>query len=59
MKRASVVSFLILLAGAAFAQEFRSTVSGHVFDSSTAAVPGAKITVVNSDTEGVNHRHLG
>src|SRR6516225_5263421 len=51
MKRASVVSFLMLLAGVAFAQEFRSTISGHVFDSSTAAVPGAKITVVNTDTK--------
>jgi hypothetical protein len=41
----------MLLAGVTFAQEFRSTVSGHVFDSSTAAVPGAKITVVNNDSK--------
>lgn len=53
MKRISVASllFLLLLAGIVLGQEFRATVSGHVFDSSDAAVPGAKITVVNSGTQ--------
>jgi hypothetical protein len=40
----------VLLCSAAFAQEFRATISGHVFDSSGAAVPGAKIQVSNIAT---------
>lgn len=37
----------VLCFGIASAQEFRATISGKVFDSSGAAVPGAKITTVN------------
>jgi len=40
----------VLLCAAAFAQEFRATISGHVFDSSGAAVPAAKVQVVNVAT---------
>src|SRR5216684_5010420 len=32
------------------AQEFRSTISGHIIDSSGAAVPNATIQAVNVDT---------
>ncbi|HTS63362.1 MAG TPA: TonB-dependent receptor [Candidatus Acidoferrales bacterium] len=53
MRRAVVLSLsaLCLLAGVVLAQEFRATVSGHVFDASNAAVPGVKITMVNRDTQ--------
>ena len=53
MRRAVVLSLtvLCLLAGVVLAQEFRATVSGHVFDASSAAVPGVKITMVNRDTQ--------
>lgn len=39
-----------LLAGAAAAQNVMATLSGQVLDSSGAAVPGAKLTVVNTAT---------
>ncbi|MEZ5352079.1 MAG: carboxypeptidase regulatory-like domain-containing protein [Bryobacteraceae bacterium] len=41
---------LVCLLSAAFAQEFRATISGHVNDSSGAGVPNAKIQVVNGAT---------
>src|ERR1017187_5446814 len=44
-----MLSLLCLLALPAVTQEFRSTISGHVFDASTAAVPNAKISAVNVD----------
>src|SRR5947207_15296546 len=47
---ATVLSFLCLLASQAFSQEFRSTISGHVLDSSGGAVPNVKIQVVNMAT---------
>src|SRR6266496_3941128 len=46
----TVVSFLCLFSSQAFTQEFRSTISGHVLDSSGGAIPGAKITVTNPAT---------
>ena len=36
--------------GIATAQEFRSTLSGRVMDSSGAAIPNAKIVATNNDT---------
>ncbi len=42
---------LCLLASSLPAQEFRSTISGHVFDASGAAVPSAKIIAVNVDNK--------
>jgi hypothetical protein len=44
------VIFIALLCAVLPAQEFRATISGHVFDSSSGAVPGAKIEAVNVDT---------
>ncbi len=41
---------LLLLTGFTFAQEFRATISGHVYDSSNAAVPGAKVQAINVAT---------
>jgi hypothetical protein len=56
------LSTLLLLCAGLCAQEFRATISGHVLDSSGAAVPNAKIqvtsvatnevTTVNSDSSG-------
>src|SRR5262245_8532538 len=43
-------AFLALLCTVAGAQEFRTTISGHVFDSSGAAVPGAKVSAISADT---------
>jgi hypothetical protein len=43
------VVFLLALCSA-FAQEFRSTLSGRVLDPSGAAIPGAKVTAVSAET---------
>jgi hypothetical protein len=50
MKFKSLILFLSATGIALFGQEFRSTISGHVFDSSGAAVPGAKIQALNIQT---------
>ncbi|HYI94531.1 MAG TPA: carboxypeptidase regulatory-like domain-containing protein [Bryobacteraceae bacterium] len=42
-------AFLFAL-GVGLAQEFRSTLSGRVIDSSGAAVPGIKVTAINNET---------
>ena len=42
--------FLLLAMGVTSAQEFRSTLSGRVLDSSGAAVPGIKVTATNNET---------
>ncbi len=42
--------FLLLTMGVASAQEFRSTLSGRVLDSSGAAIPGIKVTATNNET---------
>ena len=42
------ITFLLCLAlSVGLAQEFRATISGHIYDASGGAVPGAKITAVN------------
>ena len=38
------------LCAVTFAQEFRATISGHVFDASGSSVPSAKIQAVNTQT---------
>jgi hypothetical protein len=43
-------SLLCLLVSQAFSQDFRATISGHVFDASGAAVPSAKIQVTSQAT---------
>src|SRR5215471_8240650 len=43
----TLLSVLCLLVSQAPAQEFRATISGHVYDSSGSAVPGAKIQATN------------
>ncbi len=40
----------VILCGLAAAQEFRATISGHVFDSTGAAVPNTKVQAVNVET---------
>ena len=45
-----VISLLVVFCTALTAQEFRSTISGHVLDSSGGAVPGAKIEAINQGT---------
>jgi hypothetical protein len=45
-----MLSVLCLLALPALTQEFRSTISGHVTDSSGAAVPNAKVNATNVDS---------
>ncbi len=48
MKRLSLLLFV--LSFAVWAQEFRGTISGHVFDSSGAGVPNATIQAINVAT---------
>ena len=48
--RLRVLAAVIILAGAAVAQTFTGTITGLVTDASGAAVPGAEILVVNTDT---------
>ena len=49
----TLLSLFVLLCAAMSAQEFRATISGHVLDSSGAAVPNAKIQAVSVDTNEV------
>ena len=42
---------LLIATPFAFAQEFRSTLSGHITDPSGAVVPGATVSAVNNDTK--------
>src|SRR5689334_7962620 len=44
---------LLVMTGRATAQEFRATVQGKVVDSSQAALPGATVTVQNTETNEV------
>jgi len=46
-----MLPLLCLLTLPALAQEFRSTISGHVTDASGAAVPNAKVNAVNTDSQ--------
>jgi hypothetical protein len=46
----TLLSLFLFLCATLSAQEFRSTISGHVFDSSGAAVPNAKVNATNSAT---------
>ncbi len=51
-KLARFASLLLLLgSGSVSAQEFRSTLSGHVTDPSGAMIPGATVSAVNNDTK--------
>ncbi len=43
-------ALVLLLASAAFGQEYRGRIQGTVTDSSDAAVPGAAVTLLNQDT---------
>ncbi|HTV00479.1 MAG TPA: carboxypeptidase regulatory-like domain-containing protein, partial [Luteitalea sp.] len=52
--RAAVCAVAVIAAaGAAAAQEFRATVKGQVVDTSQAALPGATVTVQNTETNEV------
>lgn len=50
MKLKQLLLCLIVLACTLSAQEFRATISGHVYDASGAGVPAAKVQVTNVDT---------
>ena len=51
MRRSLVfASFVILIFAPLFAQEFKGTILGRITDASGAVVPGAKITVTNTET---------
>src|SRR5437867_9466905 len=52
-KMATMLTLLCLVSMPALAQDFRTTISGHVFDSSGGAVPNVKIQVTNPDTNEV------
>jgi hypothetical protein len=46
----ALVGVILVLAFSAFSQEFRATLTGHITDPNGAAVPGAKVTVTNLQT---------
>ena len=52
-KVATTLTLLCLVCMPALAQDFRATISGHVFDSSGGSVPNVKIQVTNADTNEV------
>ena len=56
---ATMLSVLCLFALPALTQDFRSTISGHVTDSSGAAVPNAKVNAVNMDTQRNHDGDIG
>src|SRR5258708_19758739 len=45
-----LVSIVVGLGSGVAAQEFRATVSGHIYDSPGASVPNVKVQAVNVDT---------
>jgi hypothetical protein len=47
---AAMLFLLLLVSGSVFAQSERGTISGNVLDPSGAAVPNAKVTIVNTAT---------
>lgn len=51
----AVLLVCMSLGNAAWAQEFRGTISGSVMDSNGAMIPGAEITVTEQSTGTVNH----
>jgi hypothetical protein len=55
MRRLTAIALAVLLFSGitVFAQEFRATMTGHVTDPSTAAVPDVKIQVKNLDTNTI------
>jgi len=50
MRFKTLLLFLLAVIVCLYGQEFRATISGHVFDSSGAAVPSAKIQAINVQT---------
>ena len=48
--RIGVVGVALLLAGTAFAQDYRGRIQGQVVDESKAALPGATVTLLNEST---------
>ncbi len=50
MQRKAVVCLLVLVVCSAFAQDPRGTISGAVLDSSSAAIPGVTVRVINQET---------
>lgn len=58
--RSGIVAFLALqIAATMFAQEFRATVTGRVADATGAAVPGAKVSAVNTQTNETAETNTG
>lgn len=58
-RRVLSVGALSLLMTAAWAQEFRATVTGVVTDSSGAVIPGAAISIVQVDTKAISRTLSG
>lgn len=53
-RAATALALLCLAALSAPAQEFRATISGHIYDASGGAVPNARIQAVNTATNETN-----
>src|ERR1035437_8465350 len=51
---ALVIFSLLLIPTGAFAQEFRATISGSITDATGAVVPGASITVTETQSGTIN-----
>ncbi len=50
MHHTKLLAVCLFALGTTFAQEFRATISGHIYDSSGAGVPNAKIQAINTAT---------
>ena len=60
MRRQSFIfSMLLVSAVTLWSQEFRATIAGHVFDTSSAAVPGAKVAATNTATNETTRATTG
>ena len=53
LRLCAAVAVVVCLAGPSVAQEFRATVTGRIVDASDLAVPGATVTITNTQTSEV------
>jgi len=54
-KSVHVLGMVCLLTIVVIAQETRSTINGHIYDTQAAVIAGAEVTITNSDTGTVIH----